>query len=676
MRLPPLHNWPPSCRRICHILYRVCIALFLLLPGMLYADTVTITAAQGNVRAEPTTRSSLVTTVTQGAAFPLLESRGTWYHIRLPDGRTGWIAAALVQRRAAPTAGRGLIQIHDQQGQQVGLYTASYALVIGVSDYVAGWPDLPGVRQDVQAITAALEAQGFQVTVVQDPTRAQLLLAFDAFIERYGQGVDHRLLFYFAGHGHTQRLAYGADMGYLVPRDAPNPHRDLPGFLATALSMQQIEVYAKTMQAKHALFVFDSCFAGAIFALTRAVPEHITYKTSKPVRQFITAGEAGEAVPDDSIFRRQFIEALQGKGDVNGDGYVTGAELGEFLQEKVVNYSRGTQHPQYGKLRDPHLDAGDVVFPVAPSVAPGMAPYAALQQQLEQERQQLAEEKRQFEEAKRLAEEVRRVREEQERIIQARDGVPHKPPGTQVTGGGEVQEPPHDTTYRNSIGMTFMLIPAGTFRMGSHDGLSDEKPVREVRISRDFYLGQYEVTQGQWAAVMGNNPSRFQGEEKPVESVSWEDIQDFIQRLNAKEGASLYRLPTEAEWEYAARAGTTTRWSFGDDAGQLGRYAWYEENAGKQTHPVGQKSPNAWGLFDMYGNVSEWVQDWYAAEYARHPVGTTALDPGGPVGDADRVIRGCGWSGAGRLCRSASRRHYVPSTRYPDLGFRLVRAAP
>jgi hypothetical protein len=153
-------------------------------------------------------------------------------------------------------------------------------------------------------------------------------------------------------------------MGYIVPVDAPNPNRDKDGFLDKALDMQQMEVYAKRIQSKHALFLFDSCFSGSLFALSRAVPENINYKTQKPVRQFITAGSANETVPDESIFREQFLAALNGEGDSDKDGFLTGVELGEFLQKTVVNYSKGSQHPQYGKIRNPHLDKGDFVFEI------------------------------------------------------------------------------------------------------------------------------------------------------------------------------------------------------------------------------------------------------------------------------------------------------------------------
>ena len=220
--------------------------------------------------------------------------------------------------------------------------------------------------------------------------------------------------------------------------------------------------------------------------------------------------------------------------------------------------------------------------------------------------------------------------------------------------------------------MQFALIPVGKFEMGSDMGEEKERPVHTVRISKPFYLGIHEVTQGQWETVMGHNPSRFKGDtSRPVETVSWEEVQKFIEKLNPMEGGTKYRLPTEAEWEYAARAGSTTAYSFGDDSSQLGKYAWFGDNAGNTTRPVGQLQPNAWGLYDMHGNVWEWVQDWYGG-YAAEPV----TDPQGPTSGSDRVVRGGSWSHGAGDCRSADRSRSAPGDRYVNLGFRLLRTAP
>ena len=267
-------------------------------------------------------------------------------------------------------AERGIkrIEIKTVAGETVGLYEESHALVIGVSNYTGGWPKLPGVRDDIVAVRKVLEEQGFGVKVVENPkNRIELEQAFNSFIQTHGRKPNNRLLFYFAGHGHTIKN-YGEEMGYIVPASSPNPNRDLDGFLDSAMDMQMIEVYAKRIRSKHALFVFDSCFSGSLFALSRAIPQNISYKTARPVRQFITSGTADETVPDQSIFRRQFISALQGEGDTDKDGYVTALELGEFLQKTVVNYSKNAQHPQYGKIRNPNLDKGDFVF-VLPKAA-------------------------------------------------------------------------------------------------------------------------------------------------------------------------------------------------------------------------------------------------------------------------------------------------------------------
>jgi formylglycine-generating enzyme required for sulfatase activity len=252
-------------------------------------------------------------------------------------------------------------------------------------------------------------------------------------------------------------------------------------------------------------------------------------------------------------------------------------------------------------------------------------------------------------------------------------------PAKRVTPPPPPVEPPKQVT--NSIGMKLVLISAGEFLMGSAkaddpDAYEDEQPRHRVRISQPFYLGQTEVTQGQYRAVTGHNPSLFKAsDDLPVENVSWNDAVAFCEKLNAMEKGSLagaiYRLPTEAEWEYACRAGSTTRYSFGNDAASLGEFAWYFENTGGKTHPVGQKRPNAFNLFDMHGNVYEWCQDGYQADYYRE---SPAADPPGPSRAWDRVIRGGCWDDLPRYARSAYRFRYTPGFQIHNLGFRLARA--
>ncbi len=229
-----------------------------------------------------------------------------------------------------------------------------------------------------------------------------------------------------------------------------------------------------------------------------------------------------------------------------------------------------------------------------------------------------------------------------------------------------------NTHYTNELGMAFALLPPGEFGQGrSREQLgreTGESHRRQVRITRGFHMGVHEVTQEQYAEVMGKNPSKFCGAKNPVERVSWNDAVEFCSRLPKEEGCT-YRLPTEAEWEYACRSGSTTAYCYGDDPGQLEEYAWYSRNSGEETHEVGLKQPNAWGLYDVHGNVWEWCQDWYA-----HLEPGPSEDPGGPADGALRVVRGGSWFDYPSPLSSASRGRNLPSNRPDDHGFRVVLA--
>ena len=254
----------------------------------------------------------------------------------------------------------------------------------------------------------------------------------------------------------------------------------------------------------------------------------------------------------------------------------------------------------------------------------------------------------------------------------------------------EAVDPPEKpgTVVTNSIGMKLARIPAGDFQMGSEDSFDDEMPRHRVWISMRFHLGVHEVTQGEWTEVMGSTPWKDEdqfdqvkeGDRYPASYVSWEDATEFCRRLADRERAAglllageSYRLPTEAEWEYACRAGSGTRYHFGDWEGSLGEYAWFDENTMNidetYAHEVGRKRANAWGLFDMHGNLSEWCSDRYGARYYRVAPGT---DPLGPSEGAERVSRGGAWYDDASDCWSAGRRSFPPKLR-ENLGFRVVR---
>ncbi len=234
-------------------------------------------------------------------------------------------------------------------------------------------------------------------------------------------------------------------------------------------------------------------------------------------------------------------------------------------------------------------------------------------------------------------------------------------------------------SLRLSLATELVPVPAGTFTLGSPaDEVGrddDESPQTQVTISHGFFVGKYEVSQAEYQAVVGSNPSFARGDvNRPVEVVSWQDATNFCALLTARDrqagrisGSATYRLPTEAEWEYAARAGTSTSYSFGDDGANLGPYAWYSGNSGSTTHPIGQKLANPWGLYDVYGNVWELCTDWYGT----YP-GGAVTDPQGPATGSTKAIRGGSWFFGSSSCRSANRMGVSPTGRYTDLGFRIV----
>lgn len=236
----------------------------------------------------------------------------------------------------------------------------------------------------------------------------------------------------------------------------------------------------------------------------------------------------------------------------------------------------------------------------------------------------------------------------------------------------------------NGVELKMVKIKASSFMMGSPDtekGRTSSEKQHHVTLTKDYWMGQYEVTQAQYEAIMGENPSGFKGPNRPVVNISWHDAKAFCEKLNERYAGKLpkgYRfdLPTEAQWEYACRAGTITALNNGKNLTSEGKcrnlneVAWYDKNSDRETHPVGQKRPNAWGLYDMHGNVREWCRDWFDRRYGSN--NTDATDPAGPSTGSFRVYRGGSWSNSAKFCRSAFRSFSDPSLCNGYLGFRLA----
>nr|VFJ69935.1 MAG: Caspase domain-containing protein [Candidatus Kentron sp. FW] len=486
---------------------------------------------------------------------------------------------------------RGIVRSGD--GQEVLRYGKSYALLVGVSDYGwgSGWKDLDSIPGELDKVENALETVGFHGVVrVDNPDEEALREAFEKFKDDYGFKRNNRLLFFFSGHGYTDED--GA--GYLVPRDAPDPREGESAFLKKALPMNQILSWARQIKARHALFLFDSCFSGTIFeakSLPR-VPPLITKLTARKVRQFITAGTAGEEVPARSTFTPAFVDALlHREGDLDRDGYVTGTELGLHLQSEVSRYA--VQTPQFGKIDEYDLAQGDFVFVLGSG---GPKPKVAVAQKVEKAAPPASRDMElafwnTIEDSKdpddyraylgqfpdgvfaglarnrvgKLATSVGWAKSRSDVPITGSGSVGSgsvgsEPVGSESVGsesiGSKMGTAPGAFAHPTMLapkgagdkwtdpitGMEFVWVPGGCFEMGSDSSTyDDERPVHRVCV-KGFQIGRTEVTQRQWRAVMGDNPSGFKGGNRPVEKVSWHDAQEFMKKLSARSGGSRCRL--------------------------------------------------------------------------------------------------------------------------------------
>ncbi|MEK7474147.1 MAG: SUMF1/EgtB/PvdO family nonheme iron enzyme [Candidatus Coatesbacteria bacterium] len=526
----------------------------------------------------------------------------------------------LAQAALCPAADRGVAVVYQApSGGRGGLagavriYDHSFAVVIGIDQYLnPNVPKLTGAVRDARTVAAALTAQGFTVTMLLDgqATRKRIMEVLgDELPNKLGK--EDRVLVYFAGHGVSTGEGDRA-LGYLVPVDG-----DRNRLRSSGLSMNELTAWFEDYPSKHVLYVADACYSGLALStralgLSAQLSDYLAQVTRKRVRMVMTAGGAGQEAHEwqgQGLFTRYFLSAITGAADADHDGIVTSDEIAAYVKPNVSQTSlsrfRTAQDPQVGRSGE-----GEFVFVTSPASP--------------------------------------------ERVLESKGPSPE--------GGGLPK------TIIGRDGAPMVLIPAGEFIMGV-DRL-DDRPPHPVKVGA-FYMDTFEVTFDRYDRFCRASLRTFRRKPKdegwgrgdqPVIMVSWKDAADYARHYGK-------RLPTEAEWEYACRAGSTGNWCFGDDPKKLGDYAWTEANSDKHPHPVGRKLPNAWGLFDMHGNVIEWCADWFGKHY--YETGPID-DPQGPATGTRRVLRGGSWDYRENTCRSAARMDDDPAYTMINTGFRCV----
>ena len=594
-----------------------------------------------------------------------------------------------------------------------------WLILIGIDDYADNRvaPDLKSCKADMEALRDLLISRfGYRrENVVElydlDATARNIQRTIYDMLKKVGE--NDTVIIAYAGHGYYDK---DTRLGWWFPSDTESPADGIPN--------STVRDWCAAFKAKKVLVIADSCFSGSLLS-REGFTEDATLKS----REILAAGGlqpvADSGSPDGlhSVFNHYLRAALtrladQGKPFVTNDLYV------DLYTPVKANSS---QEPQKGIMEGAFHEGGQFLFypsgaaarPVKPVTAPaaglpspGGMQFDDIEKAAEEQRKAReswaawqAERTREYEKVdaydkdealtpdqkaeawdRMLAvlaqenpysvdddsmREHARIRRDhwKEEAAKALTPAPAQAPGAAKGAGAPTPE--------NSVGMKFVYCPPGTFMMGSPESepghSSEESPQHRVNLTRGFFMQVTEVTQGQWKAVMGTNPSHYKdcGDECPLERVTWYDVQEFLKRLNELENTTRYRLPTEAEWEYACRAGSTTAYYWGKGDG-IGDYAWYSENSGGTTHPVARKLPNAWGLYDMSGNVWEWCSDIYdVGYYASAP---PENDPPGPGPDAGsgHVSRGGSWCFEASMLRSALRFGLPADYSESNLGFRVV----
>ena len=613
---------------------------------------------------------------------------------------------------------------------------AKVALLIGVSEYQPGLNPLPGSVLDVDALREVLvhpEMGDFaetDVITLKNPQRQEMEdQVYRLFANR---SKDDLLLFYFSGHGVRDERG----QLYLANCNTRKDNGQLVDSTAVAATYLQNKINSSKSQRQ--VIILDCCFSGAIAQGMTIKDDGVVdvnaylggkgraILTSSTATEYSYGSDSSEETGL-SVYTRYLIEGIKtGAADTDNDGNIGVDELHEYAA-RCVKEAAPAMTPKFYPVEEGYK----IILAKSPKDDPVLKYRKEVHRKVEQGqgrlssfaermlinkqnewgisaeiakqiRDEVLQPYREYEQA--LRESVKageiqypfspsieadlqeyrqylKLKESDIIAIEAKILLPLKIEYEEslkkvntIVSEPELKSNLITEDLGNNVKLEMVTIPAGSFTMGSDESdYDDEKPQHQVKL-QEFYLGKYPVTQEQYQAIMGNNPSKFKDNPKnPVELVSWDDAQEFCQKLNQKTGKK-YRLPTEAEWEYACRAGTQTRYYFGDDEKQLGEYAWFDKNSDSKTHPVGQKKPNNWGLHDMSGNVWEWCEDPWHDSYANKPedIKNNGNSIWSDSNESRHILRGGSWGSDSGDCRSALRLGYGADGRGNGLGFRLV----
>jgi formylglycine-generating enzyme required for sulfatase activity len=586
------------------------------------------------------------------------------------------------------------ITIFDNNGNGVWSYQESHALIVGF----AGSSKSPILNSKLVKVVKILKKGGFDVEIDFATDQQNLERAYNNFFSKFGSNPESRLLIYFAGQDLTQnsedKFQNKEDDEDLFLEDWDNnSDKDYPQgkgkegqgkareICMQAVNRQKIEQITQKIKVKHNILIFDNCFSGNTFSKERNGRDNITIskQMALPIRQFITYRGKSQKTPVAGIFRRQFVSALNGQADFNQDGYVTGSELGIYLEKTVLTLNNGERTVQFGKLRNPKFDRGDFIFTLNLSQSPtSHITQKSVQVQTSSQSSKLptsslsnskvaVPKKDKGQNSLYHLQMVDEYNELKDLDELKGDNIPGEIKDWHQTRINYwdhfLRKYPKNNPYRKEIEEKLQLalettekkpvkvksldvpdmihVPSGQFLAGLPSSLT-------INSLKSFYIDIYEVNQKKYMSVMGNNPSRFKGENLPVESVAWNEAKEFCKKVGK-------RLPTSLEWEKAARGGTKSKYYWGDTLGKNNANCdgcgsrW----SGLKTAPVGSFPPNPLGLYDMVGGVWEWTQTKYSG--------------------ANIIIRGGSWFD-GATFVEPSEFYFIPlENRSYDTGFRCAK---